>query len=107
MPFYERQPYIQPLYQIVSEVLQGDIRIPRFQRPGTETTWSAEKRGNLLDSLYRGFPIGTILLWSTKKPINTLDAVGGFTIKSASSKDGQRLLLDGHQRLSTLVQVLG
>ncbi len=107
MPFYERQPYIQPLYQIVGEVLNGDIRIPRFQRPGTETTWTAEKRGDLLDSLYRGFPIGTILLWSTRMPIKTLDVVGGFRVQKTVSSEGQRLLLDGHQRLSTLVQILG
>lgn len=107
MPFYERQPYIQPLYQIVGEVLTGDIRIPRFQRPGTETTWTAERRGDLLDSLYRGFPIGTILLWSTRMPIKTLDVVGGFRVRKTVSSEGQRLLLDGHQRLSTLVQILG
>lgn len=107
MPFYERQPYIQPLYLIVSEVLRGDIRIPRFQRPGTETTWSSEKRGDLLDSLYRGYPIGTILLWSTNNPIKPLPTVGGFKIQAPSSGEGQRLLLDGHQRLSTLVQILG
>ncbi|MEI2757096.1 MAG: DUF262 domain-containing protein [Chitinophagaceae bacterium] len=95
------------MYQIVGEVLTGDIRIPRFQRPGTETTWTAERRGDLLDSLYRGFPIGTILLWSTRMPIKTLDVVGGFRVRKTVSSEGQRLLLDGHQRLSTLVQILG
>lgn len=105
MPFYERQPYISPLHQIVAEVLRGEILIPRFQRPGTE--WEPPQRGDLLDSLYRGFPIGTILLWSTTIQINTKDVVGGFRIRKASSRDGQRLLLDGHQRLSTLIQILG
>jgi len=105
MPFYERQPYISPLHQIVAEVLRGEILIPRFQRPGTE--WVPTQRGDLLDSLYRGFPIGTILLWSTNSPIKTKDVIGGFRIRKASSRDGQRLLLDGHQRLSTLVQILG
>jgi len=105
MPFYERQPYISPLHQIVAEVLRGEILIPRFQRPGTE--WESPQRGDLLDSLYRGFPIGTILLWSTNSPIGTKDVVGGFKIRKASPREGQRLLLDGHQRLSTLVQILG
>lgn len=105
MPFYERQPYISPLHQIVAEVLRGEILIPRFQRPGTE--WESPQRGDLLDSLYRGFPIGTILLWSTNSPIGTKDVVGGFKICKASPREGQRLLLDGHQRLSTLVQILG
>ncbi len=108
MPFYERQPYIQPLHQIITEVLRGDIRVPRFQRPGTEATWRPEQRGDLLDSLYRGFPVGTILLWSTARSIRTLDAVGGVRIPPPRVPNGtQRLLLDGHQRLSTLVQVLG
>jgi len=108
VPFYERQPYIQPLYLIVSEVMRGEIRIPRFQRPGTEDTWSPEQRGDLLDSLYRGFPIGTILLWATKgDQINTLDKVGGFKIPGSPNNTHSRLLIDGHQRLSTLVKLLG
>lgn len=108
MPLYERQPYIQALHQIVKEVMRGDIRVPCFQRPGTETTWQPEQRGDLLDSLYRGFPVGTILLWSTTTHIPTLDAVGGLRIPAPPASRGiRRLLLDGHQRLSTLVQILG
>ncbi|MDK6079984.1 DUF262 domain-containing protein [Massilia varians] len=109
MPFYERQPFIQPLYQVVTEVMRGDIRVPRFQRPGTSTTWTAEQRGDLLDSLYRGYPIGTVLLWSTAQPIHTLDVVAGVVIPglSSSSSNPLRLLLDGHQRLSTLIKILG
>jgi len=107
MPFYERQPYVQPLHLIIAEVMRGEIQVPRFQRPGTEVTWSPERRGDLLDSLYRGFPVGTILLWSAKQSIRTLDTVGGFAIPQSDHATDQRLLLDGHQRLSTLVQVLG
>lgn len=40
-------------------------------------------------------------------PIKTLDVVGGFRVRKTVSSEGQRLLLDGHQRLSTLVQILG
>jgi len=105
MPFYERQPYISPLYQILAEVLRGEILIPRFQRPGTE--WNSTQRGDLLDSLYRGFPIGTILLWSTNSPIKTKENVGGFKVPLDSLRGERRLLLDGHQRLSSLVQILG
>jgi hypothetical protein len=109
MPFYERQPYIQALHQIVKEVMRGDIRVPRFQRPGTQMTWRPEQRGDLLDSLYRGFPVGTVLLWSTPTPIPTHNVVGGFRIPPPPDTPGviHRLLLDGHQRLSTLVQILG
>ena len=108
MPFYERQPLIQPLHTLIEEVIRGEILIPRFQRPGTELTWDTEKRGDLLDSIYRGFPIGTILLWSTDEPIQTMTSVGGVRVPSPASADvRKRLLLDGHQRLSTLVQIFG
>ena len=106
MPYYERQPYIMPVYQLLQEVIDGDIRVPRFQRSGTETTWKSEQRGDLLDSIYRAFPVGTILLWHTDEAIATLDKVGRFLIPKAKQAH-QRLVLDGHQRLSTLVYILG
>ncbi|QQZ30663.1 DUF262 domain-containing protein [Thiothrix subterranea] len=107
MAFYEKQPFIQPLYQLVSEVMRGDVRVPRFQRAGTQDTWSPDQRGDLLDSLYRGYPVGTILLWSTNDTITTIDEVGGYKIPRREDGTTLRLLLDGHQRLSTLVQILG
>jgi hypothetical protein len=108
MPFYERQPYITPLYQVLLELLRGEIRVPRFQRPGSDIVWTTEQRGDLLDSLYRGFPVGTILLWSTTSQINCWDRVVGFRIPETQLPGRPtRVLLDGHQRLSTLLLVLG
>lgn len=107
MPFYERQPYIQPVHQIIKELMRGEIQVPQFQRPGTESTWRPQQRGDLLDSLYRGFPVGTILLWSTNIPIRAQRVVGGFQIPQVGDSRVRRLLLDGHQRLSSLVQLLG
>lgn len=108
MPYYERQPYIAPLYQVLLELLRGEIRVPRFQRPGTELVWKSEQRGDLLDSLYRGFPVGTILLWSTTAPFQGMDRVAGFRVTPAEAPGRPaRVLLDGHQRLSTLLAILG
>lgn len=109
MPFYERQPYVQSLHQLVAEVVAGEVRVPRFQRPGSAQTWTPEQRGDLLDSVYRGFPIGMILLWSTRSEVKTRSRVGPFDIPPLQPGNAgvQRLLLDGHQRLSTLVSILG
>lgn len=107
MPFYERQPCVQPLHLILAKVLRGEILVPRFQRPGTEDRWSPEQRQALLDSIYRGFPVGTILLWSTQTEIAYLPEVGNFSIDPPQDGRPGRFLLDGHQRLSTLVQILG
>lgn len=107
MPFYERLPYIQPLHRIITEVMVGEIRVPRFQRPDDE--WEREQRGDLLDSIYRDFPIGTIMLWATSLPISTFQEVGTFRIPAHKEVGASvaRLLLDGHQRLSALVRILG
>ncbi|HMV67088.1 MAG TPA: DUF262 domain-containing protein, partial [Myxococcota bacterium] len=106
MPYYESQPTIYPLHRLLAEVLSGELRVPRFQRPGTETTWSPEQRGDLLDSIYRNFPIGTILTWSTGVEVGTLEVVGGARVPRVGSTR-HRLVLDGHQRLSSLIAVLG
>jgi len=108
MPFYENQPTIYPLHRLLEEVLSGEVKVPRFQRPGTESTWKPQQRGDLLDSIYRGFPIGTVLLWSTNESIRTLPTVGGADIPQGVAPGRKlRLILDGHQRLSTLVSILG
>lgn len=108
MPFYENQPTIYPLHRLLEELLTGEVRVPRFQRPGTESTWKPQQRGELLDSIYRGFPIGTILLWATSENVHTLSVVGGAEVpKAPASGRKLRLILDGHQRLSTLVAILG
>lgn len=108
MPFYENQPTIYPLHRLLDELVTGEVRVPRFQRPGTESTWKPQQRRDLLDSIYRGFPIGTILLWSTNETVHTLPVVGGAEIPVASTTGRKlRLILDGHQRLSTLISILG
>jgi len=50
---------------------------------------------------------GTILLWSTTLPVDTLDVVGGFRIPELQKGRPLRLLLDGYQRIVTLIEILG
>ncbi|RAP26722.1 hypothetical protein C2W64_01438 [Brevibacillus laterosporus] len=48
--------------KIISKITSGQIRIPAFQRG---FVWSPEQVALLLDSIYKGFPIGSVLLWRT------------------------------------------
>lgn len=107
MAYFDRQPVIYPLQRLLEEILSGEIRVPQFQRPGTEQTWSAVQRGDLIDSILRQFPIGTIMLWSTELDVKCLEVVGGAAIPPRQPGRPLRLVLDGHQRLSTLVRLLG
>jgi len=43
---------------LLTWVKSGEITIPEIQRP---FVWSATKVRNLLDSLYRGYPVGYLI----------------------------------------------
>lgn len=82
--------------QILDKVDSGDIALPEFQRG---YVWTRDQVRGFFQSLYRGYPIGGFLTWSTKA--ENADARGGV-----SDRDGTiQLLLDGQQRVTTLYGV--
>jgi hypothetical protein len=88
----------------VSSLIQyidlGDIALPDIQRP---FVWEASKVRDLFDSMYRGFPIGYLLLWATGEDSPHSKAIG---IGSKVHTDPNRLIVDGQQRLTSLYAVL-
>lgn len=90
------------LGKLVEHVAAGKIRVPRFQRA---FVWRQADLHNLLDSVLQGFPIGSILVWDTETPIASAPRVGPIEI--APPPSGLiGYLLDGQQRVSTLVGTL-
>lgn len=90
------------LGRLLEELVQGKIRIPRFQRP---FVWGQTDMLRLLDSVARGYPIGGVLLCETSRSLVSHDHVGPIRVGPAPS--GQvRLVLDGEQRLATLAGCL-
>ncbi len=87
--------------QLVDKVKSGELRLPEMQR---KYVWTAVKVRDLLDSLYREYPSGTILVWETDQQIDdrTLQ-VQNVANNQFSSK---LLLLDGQQRLTSLTAIL-
>ena len=86
--------------QLVSMIEKGQIQLPEMQR---KFVWKAVKVRDLLDSLYRGYPSGTILMWEPDEEV----ALTSFSIKTDDkSAFKPMLLLDGQQRLTSLSSVL-
>lgn len=86
--------------QLVGMIEKGQIRLPEMQR---KFVWKATKVRDLLDSLYRGYPSGTILMWEPDVTV----ALTTFSIKTDDkSAFKPMLLLDGQQRLTSLSSVL-
>ncbi len=60
---------------------------------------------SLLDSIYMGYPVGSLLLWSTKQALKHERDVGGFKLPVTPEDYPVNYLLDGQQRLTTLYGV--
>ena len=86
--------------QLVANIEKGYIQKPEMQR---EYVWKATRVRDLLDSLYRNYPSGTILLWETDTDAPTSD----FAISTDKNPTSRPLLLlDGQQRLTSLSSVI-
>lgn len=84
---------------LISEIQKGVIKIPKFQR---DFVWSIDKTAQLLDSILKGYPIGTFILWQTDERINDIKNIGNLELPS--TPDGQKVqyVLDGQQRITSL-----
>lgn len=85
---------------LVTMIEQGELRLPEMQR---RYVWRAPRVRDLLDSLYRGYPSGSILVWETTQEQPSRD----MAVKQQDNPfSGHRLLLDGQQRLTSLSAVI-
>lgn len=101
-PVVEVRPEVVFLSELLDELTKGKLRIPRFQRP---FVWRRDQMTDLLDSVYKQYPIGSLLVWETDVEVSTLDHLGPFTFPSGLGGP-VGYLLDGHQRLATLAGAL-
>lgn len=86
--------------ELVNMIQRTEIELPEMQR---RYVWKKTKVRDLLDSLYRGYPSGAILLWDTDEQVDTQSFAVG---QERSNINKSKLLLDGQQRLTSLSAVL-
>lgn len=82
-----------PIDTLLNWIELGEIAIPEIQRP---FVWDATKVRNLLDSLYRGYPVGYLIAW--RNPT--------VRLKDGTPSAGKRILIDGQQRVTALMASL-
>ena len=88
--------------QLIDKVEHGELVLPEMQR---RYVWPATRVRDLLDSLYRSYPSGTILVWETDEDIETKELAVKATKAPTTSQ--KLLLLDGQQRITSLAAILG
>jgi len=88
------------LLNLSREIQEGKINIPEFQR---DVVWKEKERLLLLDSIKKGYSIGSLLFWQPDSRYKCKKEFGPYNIPN---RDDAKYVLDGYQRLSTLFGVL-
>lgn len=78
---------------ILGLIASGDIAIPEIQRP---FVWKKTQVRDLLDSLYKGYPTGYLIIW--KNP--------DVRLKDGKMSAGKKILIDGQQRVTALMTAI-
>lgn len=87
---------------LVEKVLRGEIRIPKFQRG---LKWVASDVVDLFDSVYRGYPIGSLLFLKRPAQAERLE-IGPLPVAANEVQEGW-WVVDGQQRITSLAAGLG
>lgn len=84
------------------EIDTGQIKLPMFQR---EFVWEKEQSSKLIDSILKGFPIGTFIFWKTKEELRSYKEVGNHKLPETPKGDYVQYILDGQQRITSLYAI--
>lgn len=88
--------------KVIEQVTSGGIRIPAFQRG---FVWDAERVAYLMDSIYKGYPFGAVILWRTKEKLNSERDLGPFKLPEGQADYPVDYVLDGQQRITSIFGV--
>ena len=97
------EPQTRTFSNLVSEIEKGQIKIPQFQR---DFVWSIQKSAGLIDSIIKGYPIGTFIFWRTKDRLRSVRNIGGQELPEPDQGESVDYVLDGQQRLTSLFACL-
>jgi hypothetical protein len=88
--------------KVIEQISSGAIRIPAFQRG---FVWDAEHVAYLMDSIYKGYPFGAVILWRTKEKLNSERNLGPFELPKGQADYPVDYVLDGQQRITSIFGV--
>lgn len=78
---------------LLSNIRDGSIAIPEMQRP---FVWDPTKVRDLIDSLYKGYPVGYIIIWQNPD----------VKLKDGTTSVGRKVIIDGQQRITALTAAI-
>lgn len=84
---------------LLTDIERGQVKIPQFQR---DFVWTMQKSAALLDSVIKGYPVGTFIFWATKDRLRSVRNLGNTQLPEPKDGDTVSFVLDGQQRLTSL-----
>lgn len=93
------EPQTKTFPNLLSAIEQGQIKIPQFQR---DFVWTMQKSAGLIDSVIKGYPIGTFIFWRTKERLRSVKDIGKQVLPEPEPGEFVDYVLDGQQRLTSL-----
>lgn len=97
------KPQYSTFSSLLNDIEKGIIKIPQFQR---DFVWSLEKSASLIDSILKGYPIGTVILWKTKERMRSVRNLGDINLPEPPNDDYIQYVLDGQQRITSVFAAL-
>ena len=97
------EPQPRTFSSLIEEIEKGQIKIPQFQR---DFVWTIQKSAGLIDSIVKGYPIGTFIFWKTKERLRSVRNLGGQELPEPEKEETIDFVLDGQQRLTSLYACL-
>lgn len=80
----------------------GRIKLPQFQR---DFVWGKDKTAKLIDSIIKGYPIGTFIFWKTREELRSVKNLGNIELPDPPKGDAVMYVLDGQQRITSLYAI--
>ncbi|MHA1381065.1 MAG: GmrSD restriction endonuclease domain-containing protein [Candidatus Helarchaeota archaeon] len=93
------EPHSKSFDALKSDIESGRLKLPQFQR---EFIWELEKSRGLMDSIVKGYPIGTFIFWLTHDRLRYLKEIGDLKLPDPPKGDLVNFVLDGQQRITTI-----
>lgn len=97
------EPQTRTFANLVAEIDMGQIKIPQFQR---DFVWPIQKSAALIDSILKGYPIGTFIFWRTRERLRSIRNIGDQSLPDIDESESLLYVLDGQQRLTSLYACL-
>lgn len=96
---YQPKPGTLLYKNLVNDIEEGQLKIPQFQR---KFVWTIEETAGLIDSILKGYPIGTFIVWKTQERLRSIRNIGNIELPETKSGDMVHYVLDGQQRMTSI-----